>query len=120
MKQLISFLKKQPEILFMGVILFYWVSTAVVFNPIAISLMVLFALQLRIQNRKMGVLLPSIILLICAYLLLALFSEFREFPAVNTEALVLLSVGLLFLGSAASLSFLMIRKYLLLEIEATN
>ena len=120
MKQLFSFLKNKPEILFIVIILFYWVSTSIVFNPIAFVLLLLFALQLRIQNRRMGMVLPSFILLICAFLLLALFSEFNEFSVVNEEALWLLTIGLLFLGSVAALAFLMLRKYLILEIEATN
>lgn len=104
-------IKNYPEILLIGLNLFYWHSTSVVLNPVAIAIMVLLALQLKFKWKTFGIVLPALLLFICFYMSLALMSEFREFPSINYDALVLLGVGSMFLVTIAASSILMMVKY---------
>lgn len=101
-----------PEYLLIAAVLFYWMSTAVILNPVAIILLTGLLLQIIFKNRITGIIIPSILLLLSAYLLLALFSEFKEFPSFNAEAQVFLFIGLGFLLGTITLSSIMLYRYL--------
>jgi len=79
-------------------ILYYWLETLSGFNPIAYSLFIVFGLHLFAAKGKLKFIFPSIFLLINLYMFLALFSEFREFKTLNKDAMLLLGVGILYLG----------------------
>ena len=89
-------LLKLPEYLLIIAVLFYYVSASIVFNPIAIGLWVVLVLQIIFKNQLVGILIPSLLILCCCFMLLALFSEFNEFPTFNAEAKQLLFIGLSF------------------------
>lgn len=108
-------LLKLPEYLLIIAVLFYYVSASVVFNPIAIGLFVILVLQIIFKNQLIGILIPSLLILCCCFMLLALFSEFNEFPTFNAEAKKLLFVGLSFFIGTMIVSGLMIYKYLTLN-----
>ncbi|MCB0736389.1 MAG: hypothetical protein KDC92_02665 [Bacteroidetes bacterium] len=115
MPNLKSHLFSLPEYLLLIAVLFYWVSTAIILNPVAIVLAGILVFQLFTKNRIVGIVIPSILILISLYMLLALFSEFNEFETINAQALKLLAMGLtLFLGTITA-SVSMLYKYVVDE-----
>ena len=106
-----------PEFVLMLSVLFYWYSTALLLNPVAILLMAVLILQLIFKNQVVGIIIPSSIALATAFLFLALISEFNEFESFTNDAALLLFVGLAFLGITALASFGMFYKYALLPTQ---
>lgn len=104
-----------PEYFLIAAVLFYWVSTANALNLFAISLLILLILQIIFKNKILGTLIPIVLILACLFLLLALFSEFREFPSFNSEAKTLVFVGLTYFISTLFISGVMIYKYSIIK-----
>jgi len=77
---------------------YYWMETGVLFNPLAIALLVIIGLHLFVAKGLWKHLFPSLFILINLFMFLALFSEFSEFESLTSDALILLSVGTLYLG----------------------
>lgn len=100
-----------PEYILIGLTLFYWWSTALIWNPVAIGLIALLTTQLFIKNRAIGIALSVILILLSFYMLLALFSEFKEFETVNSEARKLLTVGLALILGTMGMSTIMLYRY---------
>lgn len=111
MKNLKTIALNIPEYLLILAVFFYWFSSTP-FNPIAISLLVVLVLQLIFKNNIVGLLIASLLILVSLYMILAVFSEFNEFPTFNYEAKRLLAVGLSFFLSTIIVSGIMIYKYL--------
>ena len=105
-----------PEYLLILAVLFYWVSASKVINPIAIGLLAILVIQIYTKNKVIGLIIPTVLILICCYMLLALFSEFNEFPTFNSEAKTLLFIGLSFFLSTILTCLIMIYKYLSTKI----
>ena len=80
MKKLKKFLLELPEYLLIAAVIFYWGSAGMVINPIAIGLIILLILQIIFKNRIVGILIPSLLIMTSIYMLMALMSEFNEFP----------------------------------------
>ena len=99
-----------PEYLLLAAVIFYWGSAGWGVNYIAIVLLVVLILQIIFKNRIVGIIIPSILIFTCLYMLLALFSEFREFPSFNAEAQQLLFVGLSYFIGTILVSGIMIYK----------
>ena len=100
-----------PEFLLMAAVVFYWVSTAHLINPVAIVLLTLLILQWWLSIRWIGILLPSVLLLLSSYMMLAVWSEYKEYPEPNAEAYRLLAIGMGLFLLTGSLSAVMIYKY---------
>ncbi len=100
-----------PEYLLILAVLFYWYSTALIVNYVAIVLLAILVFQIISKHRILGLIIPSLLILICFYMLLALASELREFPSFNTDAKILLFVGLIFFLGTIAISGIMIYKY---------
>ena len=100
-----------PEYLLIAAVLFYWVSTAFLLNPVAIGLLAVLVLQLFLKSRVIGIVIPGLLILASFYMLLAMMSELSEFPAFNADARKLLVVGLSFFLSTMVISGWMIYKY---------
>jgi hypothetical protein len=114
-----KFIFALPEYLLIGSVVFYWVSTANVFNPFAIVLILVLILQIIFKNKVVGLVIPSLLIVASLYMLLALFSEFREFPQFNSEAKLLLFVGLSYFLLTISVASLMIYKYAIRSTKAS-
>lgn len=108
----IKLLLAAPEYLLVLAVLFYWMSSAVVFNPVAIILFSILILQIIFKNPIVGLIIPIMLIIICLYMLLALFSEFNEFPVFDADAKQLLFVGLTYFLSTIIVSGIMLFKYL--------
>lgn len=111
MKSIMKVLLKLPEYLLIAAVIFYWHSSGNVGNPIAIGLLAILIFQIIFNSRIVGLIIPGIMILTCLYMLLALLSEFNEFPTFDAEAKKLLFVGLLFFVSTIMVSIIMIYKY---------
>jgi hypothetical protein len=88
-----KFKKLNPAFLFIISVLFYWSSTANLFNPIALILLVLGVVLITKPIKALAVVIGVIFLIINLYLVLALLSEFREFPNITSKAVLMLGVG---------------------------
>ncbi len=112
MKRAFAFIVKFPEYILILAVAFYWVSSALILNPVAIVLLSFLILQLFLKSRLIGLLISGVLAFGCCFMLLALFSEFREFPSFNSDAQQLLFVGLTLFLSTLFVAGLMIFKSL--------
>ena len=87
-----------PEILFILSVLFYWFSTSNILNPFAIVLLIIGIIMISKKFKPLAVIMGFFYLMINAYMILALLSEFNEFPVVNSDALLLIGVGSAFIA----------------------
>lgn len=115
MKKLKKILLELPEYLLIFAVIFYWGSAGKVINPIAIVLIIGLILQIIFRNRTVGIIIPSLLILTSFFMLLALMSEFNEFPTFNADAKKLLFVGLSYFISTIIVSGLMIYRYSTME-----
>ena len=115
MKRLKQIVLNLPECLLLAAIVFYWTSSGMAVNPVAIGLLVVFILQLIFKNRIVGVLIPGLLIVACLYMLMALMFEVGEFPTFNSEAKKLLFVGLAYFTLTMVVSGIMIYKYALMN-----
>ena len=110
-----------PEYLLIVAVVFYWFSAGLVVNYIAIGLIIFLILQIIFKNRIVGIIIPSILVMISFYMLLALMSEFNEFLTFSSDAKELLFVGLSYFISTIIVSGIMIYKYAIFEeLNANN
>jgi energy-coupling factor transporter transmembrane protein EcfT len=115
MKNLKKISLQLPEYLLITALMFYWVSAGMWINPIAIGLIFALILQIVFKNRIIGIIIPSLLILTSFFLLLALISEFNEFPYFTSDAKKLLFVGLSYFISTLLISGIMIYKYSTME-----
>jgi len=115
MKRVKTFILQLPEYLLIAAVLFYWFSAGLAVNYIAIGLIIVLILQIIFKNRIVGIIIPSILVMICLYMLLALMSEFKEFLTFSSDAKELLFVGLSYFISTIIVSGIMIYKYAIFE-----
>ena len=121
MKRVKTFILQLPEYLLIAAVLFYWFSTGLAVNYIAIGLIIVLILQIIFKNQIVGIIIPSILVMICLYMLLALMSEFKEFLTFSSDAKELLFVGLSYFISTIIISGFMIYKYAIFEeLNANN
>jgi hypothetical protein len=88
-----KYLKKYPEYCFLAISLIFWASTLQLFNPIAIVVVLLSVLMVWSQNKSVANFISIVYGLMTFYFLLALLSEFSEFPQMDSSAWSLISVG---------------------------
>ena len=101
-----------PEYLLLLSVLYYWLLTSNLFNWVAITLVAILVFQLIYKNKVLGIIIPSILILACCYMYLALFSELREFPTFNTDAKELLFFGLFYFTATLVVAGFMFFKYM--------
>ena len=109
-----------PEYLLVAAVLFYWVSTALALNYVAIVLLIAIILQMIFKNTVIGIAIPCIMIFACLYMILALISEVREFPSFNSDAQTLLFVGLFYFLLTILAATIMIIKYVTLLSKQVN
>ena len=120
MKSFKKIILSLPEYLLVAAVLFYWMSAGLVVNYIAIGLITALVLQMIFKNKVVGIAIPLLLILTCLYMLLALISEFSEFPSFNSEAKTLLFVGLGYFLTTMLVSVIMIYKYAVLPTKRTH
>lgn len=108
----ITFKNSIPELYLIASVLFYWYFTANLLNPIAMGLLLILIFQLVFQKSVSGMLIAIIFLLLNLLMLLALFSELREFNEFTSSFYELLIVGSIYLGLNCFVSTYMLMKYI--------
>lgn len=110
MKNVKALLKWIPEIYLMASIIYYWIDTGL-FNPFAIAFFLSLSLLLYFKSKVMGIVVSSLFILINMYMVLALLSEFNEFPTFDHSAKNLLFFGLIYIGLNLTMGIIMFIKY---------
>jgi VIT1/CCC1 family predicted Fe2+/Mn2+ transporter len=105
-----------PEVILI-VISVYWLAENYLgnnqyFNFYAFGILILLILQLFFQNKYVGFTIATLIALFSLYMVLAVISEFHEFPTASVEATKLLSIGLLLCFFMFASSVVMFYKFL--------
>lgn len=101
-----------PEYLLLLAVLYYWLLTYNLFNWVAITLVAVLVFQIIYKNKILGIIIPTILILACCFMFLALFSELREFPTFDADAKQLLFVGLSFFTATLVMAGFMFFKYM--------
>ena len=110
-----TFILQLPEYLLIAAVIFYWFSAGLSVNYIAIGLITVLILQIIYKIRIVGIIIPSVLVMISLYMLLALMSELNEFLTFNSDAKELLFIGLSYFMSTIIASGIMIYKYAVLN-----
>ena len=101
-----------PEGFLIVSVIYYWMLTAHLLNPIAIILLAVMAFQVISKNTISGLLILGIFILLNLYLVLALLSELSEFDMVSSNYNKLVIMGTLYIGINLIVGALMFFKYL--------
>lgn len=107
-------IKNLPEIMLIGLAVFSFVETLIVnarINYLMIIVLGVMIMQLVFQNRYFGVFLGIAVGLLSFGLFLAVVSDYRKFPEVNSEAIQLLSLGSLMSLAGLVVSVMLLYKY---------
>jgi hypothetical protein len=99
------------EIYMLMSVVYYWVMTGTILNPIAASLLLILATLIVLKNRVLGMVIAIVFLLLNFYMVLALISEFNEFETFNERARELILFGSLYLGTNITISIVMLVKW---------
>jgi len=102
---------KTPEYYLIASVIFYWYSTSLIFNPVAIVLMSTLIIQIIFRNKISGILIASAFILASTYMLFAMASELNELSIASSAWENMFFVGLSFLGLNIIMSGLMIFSY---------
>lgn len=105
-----------PEVI-LAAISIYWLADNYLgsnhyFNPYAFVILIVLLLQIFFQNKYIGFTIASLITLFSCYMVLAVISEFHEFPTASLEATKLLGFGLLLCFFMFASSVVMFFKFL--------
>lgn len=100
-----------PELLLMAMTIYYWTLAALAINWLAIAILAILLYLIMTQNRVLGIVLPTLLIIINLYLILALLSEFHEFSEFNNDTKKLVLGGSLFIGFNIFISSTMLLKY---------
>ena len=104
MKEILNVLAQ--AFLIIGVV-FYWKESATLLNPVAIALILLLVAELLSKNLIVTFLTSTVIGLLSLYMILAVVSEYRDFPIGDKEGVRLLYIGISLFVSSLVLSVLM-------------
>ncbi len=104
-----------PEFILLGLSTYWFLDNFIGgnhFNPFALAVCVILLLQVFFQNKYIGFSVATLISLFSLYMVLAVISEFRDFPSATAEAIQLLTVGLLFCFLGFGSAIVMFYKFL--------
>ena len=107
-----SILNVLPELYLILAVVYYWILTSSVLNPVAIILLLVLAYQLYSKKQILGIIIASIFVFLNCYMVLALLSELSEFSEFNNKAKQLAIVGFLYLGFNIIVGSIMLIKYI--------
>jgi len=93
-----SKIKENPEVLFLISVLFYWYCTSNILNPVAITLFIIGVVMMTKKYKMLAVIIGIVYAMLNCYMILALLSEFHEFPNINRQAIYMMFVGSAFIA----------------------
>jgi hypothetical protein len=102
--------KWYPELLLIVSVIIYWALTGTLVNPVAISLFALLVAQLRFKNKIFGIVLSVIFMLLCMYMMLAIFSDIVHLDTFFPNGLLMIAFGVLYFGSTAFFALALLKK----------
>lgn len=100
-----------PELYLIFAVLYYWILTANLLNPIAIVLLIILIAQVVSKKKGLGLFIGSIFVLLNLYMVFALISELSEFLDRTKNYYYLLIFGTLFLSLNLTVGAMMLWKY---------
>tara|TARA_R100001369_G_scaffold31497_1_gene55892 strand:- start:108 stop:458 length:351 start_codon:yes stop_codon:yes gene_type:complete len=106
-----------PELFLISSIIYYWVLSSNLLNPIAIGLLAILIYQIISKKPTLGLIISAVVITLNLFMVLALISELSEFDVVNQNYKNLIIFGSLYLGLNVFLASLMFFKYLKLKIN---
>lgn len=104
-----------PEFILLGLTSYWFLENILAtghFNRFAFTVFVILLLQVFFQNKYVGFLMAWLFFFFSLYMVLAVVSEFRDFPTVTSDAIQLLAVGLLLCFLSLGSAGIMFWKYL--------
>ena len=84
---------KLPEYYFILLVLLVGFTPPFSFNPISIAVSILLVLQIVFKYKLSGLILSILLVVVNAFMLVAVISEFKEFASFTDDAYKLLFVG---------------------------
>lgn len=112
MKKALEIVIKFSDVLMLPIILFYWINTSEIWNPVAIGLLILALLQIVIRNKTLGIILATLFSFSSLFLFFALLSELNDFTTFDKEAAIMATVMGVYLLFISICSGLMYYRYL--------
>ncbi|RED42701.1 hypothetical protein DFQ10_108108 [Winogradskyella eximia] len=104
-----------PELFLMVSVLYYWVLTLNLLNPIAMGLLAILIYLIISKKATLGLVISVVFIALNLFLVLALISELSEFEVINQNYNNLIIFGSLYLGLNLILAGFMFYKYLKLK-----
>ncbi|MFT5255023.1 MAG: hypothetical protein ACI9RL_000361 [Candidatus Paceibacteria bacterium] len=105
-----SISKWYPELFLIVSVIIYWGLSATLVNPVAILLLALLVTQLRFKNKIFGIVLSLVFMVLCMYMMLAIFSDIIDLDAFYSRGLLMIVFGVFYFGTTAYFAFTLLRK----------
>ncbi|MFT6826630.1 MAG: hypothetical protein ACJAYD_001193 [Patiriisocius sp.] len=105
-----SISKWYPELFLIVSVIIYWGLSATLVNPVAILLLALLVTQLRFKNKIFGIVLSLVFMVLCMYMMLAIFSDIIDLDAFYPRGLLMIVFGVFYFGTTAYFAFTLLRK----------
>lgn len=102
--------KWYPEIFLIISVGIYWALSATLVNPIAITLFASLVAQLRFKNKVFGIVLSVVFMLLCLYMMLAIFSDLVNLETFYPKGWLMLAFGVSYFGTTAYFSLALLKK----------
>ncbi|WP_147406792.1 hypothetical protein [Flavobacterium sp. 102] len=98
-----------PELILLGLSAYWFLENLIGgnhFNPFVFGVFIILLLQVFFQNKFVGFSVATLISLFSLFMVLAVISEFNDFPTASAEAFQLLGFGLFlcFLGFSSAIA----------------
>jgi hypothetical protein len=105
-----SISKWYPELFLIVSVIIYWGLSATLVNPVAILLLALLVTQLRFKNKIFGIVLSLVFMVLCMYMMLAIFSDIIDLDTFYPRGLLMIVFGVFYFGTTAYFAFTLLRK----------
>lgn len=102
--------KWYPEIFLIVSVIIYWALSATLVNPVAITLFSLLVAQLRFKNKVFGIMLSVIFMLLCMYMMLAIFSDLVHLEKFYPTGWFMIAFGISYFGTTGYFAYALLRK----------
>ncbi|MGK0386124.1 MAG: 4-amino-4-deoxy-L-arabinose transferase-like glycosyltransferase [Patiriisocius sp.] len=102
--------KWYPELFLIVSVIVYWAQSGTIVNPIAIALFALLVAQLRFKNKIFGIVLSVIFMLLCLYMMLAIFSDLVNLETFYPNGWLMIAFGVAFFGTTAFFALALLKK----------
>lgn len=102
--------KWYPEIFLIISVIIYWALSTTLVNPIAITLLASLVAQLRFKNKIFGIGLSIVFMLLCLYMMLAIFSDLVNLETFYPRGWLMIAFGVSYFGTTAYFALALLKK----------